>query len=148
MTEEQKLIEKLQRIENLFAGATTTGERVAAENALERILQRLEETRQADPPVDYKFFMPDMWSRKLFVALLRRYRLKPFRYSGQRYTTVMANVPKRFVDETLWPEYEKLDEILKGYLEEITDRVISQAVFSDSSEAEVRSDTVKQIAEK
>ena len=89
-----------------------------------------------------------MWSRKLFVALLRRYRLKPFRYSCQRYTTVMANAPKRFVDETLWPEYEKLDEILNGYLEEITDRVISQAVFSDSSEAEVRSDTVKQIAVK
>ena len=60
----------------------------------------------------------------------------------------MANVPKRFVDETLWPEYEKLDEILNGYLEEITDRVISGAVFNDSSEAEVRSDTTKQISEK
>ena len=60
----------------------------------------------------------------------------------------MANVPKRFVDEKLWPEYEKLDEILNGYLEEITDRVISGAVFNDSSEAEVRSDTTKQISEK
>jgi len=41
LTEEQKLIEKLQRIEALFAGATTNGEKVAAANALERIRERL-----------------------------------------------------------------------------------------------------------
>lgn len=147
MTEEQLLIEKLKRIENLFAGATTTGERAAAGNALERILRRLEETKKADPPIEYRFSMPDMWSRKLFVALLRRYGIQPFRYHRQRYTTVMANVPKGFVDETLWPEYLELSEVLRGYLAEMTDRVISGAVFNDISDAEVRSDTPKQIAE-
>ena len=57
---------------------------------------------------------------------------------------MMASVPQRFVDETLWPEYEKLNEILHGYLEEITDRVISEAVFTDRSDVEVR-DEVNRI---
>jgi hypothetical protein len=45
LTEEQKLIEKLQRIEALFAGATTKGEKVAAANALERIRERLKDVQ-------------------------------------------------------------------------------------------------------
>ena len=51
-----------------------------------------------------KFQLADEWRRRLMVALLRRYGLRPYRYSGQRYTTVMARVPKSFVDGTLWPE--------------------------------------------
>jgi hypothetical protein len=58
-----------------------------------------------------------MWSRKVFVALLRRYDIKPFRYYRQRHTTVMANVPKTFVDETLWPEFQELNKILQSYIE-------------------------------
>ena len=81
--------------------------------------------------------MTDMWSRKVFVALLRRYGIKPYRYSRQRYTTVMARVSKRFVDETLWPEFQDIAETLKAYLSEITDRVVSQVIHQDSSEAEV-----------
>lgn len=38
---EQKLIGKLRLIEALFAGAATMGEKVAAERARERILERL-----------------------------------------------------------------------------------------------------------
>ena len=148
MTEEQQLIKKLQSIESLFAGATTPGERTAAANALERIRKRLEENRKVDPSVEYKFSMPDMWSRRLFVALLRRYGIKPYRYYRQRYTTVMAEVPRRFVDETLWPEYEKLNEILRVYIEETTERVISEAVFSDGSEAEGRDEENLALSEK
>jgi len=141
---EAKLIDKLKLIENLFAGATTEGEKDAAFNALQRIKERLKETHKIDPPVEYKFTMSNMWSRKLFVALLRRYDLKPFRYYRQRYTTVMANVSKTFVDETLWPEFEALDKILESYIDEITNKVISESIHADFSEAEV----VRQIAVK
>ena len=137
MTDEQKLIDKLRSIERLFSGATTDGERNAAANARERIKRRLEETIDVDPPIEYKFSMSDMWSRRLFVALWRRYGIKPFRYYRQRYTTVMANVPQSFVDNTLWPEFQELNKVLKTYLEDITNRVISESVFADSSEAEV-----------
>jgi hypothetical protein len=81
--------------------------------------------------------MADMWSRKVFVALLRRYGIRPYRYSGQRYTTVMAKVSRRFVDETLWPEFQEFSETLNSYLSDVTDRVVQQVIHQDSSEAEV-----------
>ena len=82
--------------------------------------------------------MRDVWSKKLFLALLRRYGIKPYRYYRQRNTTVMARVPVSFVEETLWPEYQELDQTLRAYLEEVTERVIASGIYQDSSEAEVR----------
>ena len=75
--------------------------------------------------------------RKVFVALLRRYGIKSYRYHRQRHTTAMARVSKRFVDETLWPEFLKVPETLHPYFSEITDRVVSQVIHPNSSEAEV-----------
>src|SRR3990170_3414458 len=120
MDERTRLIEKLKRIEALFPGAGTPGERVAAANALERMRARLHHVEKQDPPLEFKFTLTDIWSRKLFVALLRRYGIKPFRYQRQRHTTVMAFVPKTFVDETLWPEFQELNENLRTYLDEVT----------------------------
>ena len=114
--DEAKLIEKLRLIEALFAGAATEGEKVAAERAKQRILERLRSYEREDPPVEYRFAMDDMWSRKVFVAMLRRYGIRPYRYRGQRYTTVMARLSKRFVDETLWPEFQEISETLRTYL--------------------------------
>jgi hypothetical protein len=77
MSTESQLREKLRKIEALFAGAGTTGERLAAEAALERVRARLSELGRQDPPVEMQFSMSDQWSRHLFVALCRRYGLKP-----------------------------------------------------------------------
>jgi len=134
---EAALIEKLMKIEALFAGAATEGERISADRARRRILTRLKELLPKDPPVEYRFTFPDMWSRKVFVALLRRYGLIPYRFKRQRYTTVMAKVPKSFVDDTLWPEYENISSELQTYLEEVTNRVVSQVLHEDSSDAMV-----------
>lgn len=134
-TDERALIEKLLRIEALHAGATTPGERTAAANAMERMRERLKKVAALDPPVEYRFSVPDPWARKLFLALLRRYDLRPYRYPRQREATVMVAVPRRFVDETLWPEFQALSESLRTYLNEVTERVISEAVHKDHSEA-------------
>ncbi len=133
--DEAKLIEKLRLIEALHAGAMTEGERVAAEHARDRMLERLEALAAEDPPVEYRFTLGDMWSRRLFLALLRRYELTPYRYKGQRYTTVMVQVSKSFVDQTLWPEFTELDETLNSYLSDVTERIISQGVHGDFGEA-------------
>jgi hypothetical protein len=53
MMDEAKLIEKLKLIEALFAGATTPGERVAADAARQRILERLKSVEVADPAIAY-----------------------------------------------------------------------------------------------
>lgn len=134
--EETRLREKLARIEALFAGAATAGEREAAAGARERILARLRAVELESPPVEFKFTLADSWSRKLFLALLRRYDLRPYRFPGQRHTTVMVKVSKRFVDETLWPEYTELAKALRSYLEEVTQRVVADVLQGDSSEAE------------
>lgn len=135
--DELRLIEKLRLVEALFSGAATDGERVAAERARERILERLKFWEKEDPPLEYRFSMGDMWSRKVFTALLRRYGIRPYRYKRQRYTTVMAKVSKKFVDEMLWPEFQEISETLRTYLSDVTDRVVSQVIHQDSSEAEV-----------
>ncbi len=101
--DEAQLIEKLCKIEALFADASSAGEKTAAGRARERILQRIKEIERADPAIEYRFSMPDMWRRRVFVALLRRYGIRPFRYRRQRFTTVMARASKSFVDGTLWP---------------------------------------------
>ncbi len=137
MTDEQRLIEKLQRIEALFAGAATPGERDAAAQARDRIRVRLREQQQTDPPVEFSFKLNDRWSHKLLTALLRRYQIRPYRYRGQRHTTIMARVPKRFVNEVLWPEFEELDQTLGTFLSEMTDRVIAEGIDADTTEVEV-----------
>jgi hypothetical protein len=91
----------------------------------------------SDPPIEFKFTLSDMWQRKVMVALMRRYALKPYRYRGQRYTTVMARVPRRFVNETLWPEFQEISETLHTYLSEVTERVVSEVICRDNSEADV-----------
>jgi hypothetical protein len=133
--DEARLLEKLRAIEALFAGATTPGERVAAEDARKRIQLRLKEFEAADPPVEYKFRVGDDWSMKLFMALCRRYDITPYRYPGQRRTTLMARVSRRFVEETLWPEFEQLSEVLRRHLDEVTGRIIAEAIHEDTSDA-------------
>jgi hypothetical protein len=133
--DEAKLREKLSRIEALFAGATTEGEKVAAAEARRRIQQRLQSVEQAAPPVEFRFTIADPWSRKVFLALLRRYELKPYRYRGQRRTTIMVKVPRPFVQETLWPEYQQINSALRTYLDEVTNRIIADVLHGDSSEA-------------
>jgi hypothetical protein len=136
MNDEATLLEKLRRIEALHAGAATAGERTAAAEAKQRILGRLAQQRQADPPVEYKFSLGNGWSRRLFLALLRRYGLRPYRYPRQRVNTVMVRVPRSFAGTTLWPEFVALDEALREHLDLVAERVISEAIAVDTSEAE------------
>jgi hypothetical protein len=134
---EAELLEKLRKIERLYAGAATLGEKEAAADAMRRIQQRLKKTEKAERPIEYKFTLLDSWSKKLFIALLRRYDLRPYRYARQRRNTVMVRVPKSFVDDTLWPEFLELSEVLQQYLEDITRRVISEGIHADASEEEI-----------
>jgi hypothetical protein len=101
MSTESQLREKLRKIEALFAGAGTAGERLAAEAALERVRERLTELGRQDPSIEMQFSMPDQWSRHLFLALCRRYGMKPYRYHRQRRNTVMVRAPKHFLDQVL-----------------------------------------------
>ena len=138
MTTEQQLRERLRKIQALFEGATTLGERDAAAAAIDRIHKALGGAAKAEPPMEFQFSMPDAWHRRLFSALCRRYGLKPFRYRRQRHTTVMVSAPRSFVEKTLWPEYQELQAALNSYLNEATERIIREEVFGDAEEAAER----------
>ncbi|MCX5932666.1 MAG: hypothetical protein NTW83_12805 [Cyanobacteria bacterium] len=140
---EEQLVAKLRRIEALFARPATDGERVAAERARERIQARLRELAAEEPPVEFRFSLSDQWSRHLFVALMRRYGIQPYRYRGQRRTTVMARLSRPFVNETLWPEFLELQQTLSAYFDALTDRVIEQVLEVEASEAEERAESAQ-----
>ncbi len=131
---EGTLLEKLRKIEALHAGTTVDGEREAARRAAERIRARLAELRGREQDEEFLYRLPDPWKRKLFVALCRRYGLKPFRESGRRHSTVQLRAPKAFHERTLWPEFVALCEELDAHLEELTTRVIRGAINEDVSE--------------
>jgi hypothetical protein len=76
-----------------------------------------------------------------FVALLRRYGIEPYRRRRQRYTSVMARVPKSFVDSTLWPEYLELSRVLEDYISEITENVIKNHIYQNTAEASVQEES-------
>jgi hypothetical protein len=132
--DESHLIAKLRAIEALFAGATTPGERIAAGEAKRRIRERLEGMQERDPKIEFRFKVADDWSKQVFLALLRRYDIQPYRYPRQRGTTIMARVPRRFVDETLWPEFEQISRTLRVHLEGITQRIVREVLHEDVSD--------------
>ena len=136
MTPEQSLREKLRKIESLFAGAATEGEKVAAGAAADRIRDRLGQVAGEEKAIDVKFSISDTWSRQLFVALCRRYGLRPFRYRRMHRQTIIIKAPKSFVEQVLWPEFEELDAALVAYLSEITERVIREEVHGETGDAD------------
>lgn len=138
LTTEHELRAKLRKIAALFEGAATAGERDAAAAALSRIRAALDAAEKVERPVEMNFRLPDRWGRRLFLALCRRYGLRPYRYPRQRYSTVVVRAPESFINRTLWPEYLEISRALDEYLNEATERIIREEVFGDADEAEER----------
>jgi hypothetical protein len=138
MTTEQDLREKLRKIEALFAGAATAGEKAAADAAAKRIRARLGTAAGREKAEEIKFSVPDIWSRQLFIALCRRYGISPFRYRRMQRQSVIVKAPRTFVEQVLWPEFQDLSAALSSYLAEITEKLIREEVHGETSDAEER----------
>ncbi|WP_231634852.1 hypothetical protein [Novosphingobium sp. KN65.2] len=136
MDAEQQLREKLRKIEALFAGAATAGEKAAAGAAAERIRRQFSDTKSREKAEEFKFSIPDPWSRQLFTALCRRYGLRPFRYTRMHRQTVMVHAPASFINNTLWPEFQELSDALSAHLMIITERIIREEVYATTGEAD------------
>ncbi len=136
MTEEDILRDKLRKIEALFAGAATEGEKAAAGAAADRLRDRLKDSELHEQPIEMRFSIPDPWARQLFVALVRRYGLKPYRFPRMHRQTVLVKGPASFLQGVLWPEFQELSTELSRFLSDITRRVISEEVYRDTAEAE------------
>ena len=138
---EEQLRERLRKVEALYFGSTNSGEREAAGAAADRLKAKLDEAARSDPPVEMKFSLPDEWSVRLFVALCRRYGVRPFRYPRQRRTTIMVRAPRRFFDAVVWRQFSELHTDLWIYFEQTTEQLIKQAVCADTRDAETTVET-------
>jgi len=136
MDDEARLREKLRKIEALFAGAVTPGERQAAGAASERIRLQLGAAVRAEAIIEMRFSIPNPWSRRLFIALARRYGLKPFRYARMKQQSVVIKAPRTFIERTLWPEFVEIDSALTAYLDDVTDKLIREEVHGETSDVD------------
>ena len=136
MESEDQLRVKLRKIEALYAGAKTPGEKSVASVAAERIRLKFAEASKTEQAEEFKFSIPDPWSRQLFTALCRRYGVKPFRYARMHRQTVIVRAPASFVQLTLWPEFEELSVALTAHLHEITTKIIREEVHEATQDAE------------
>ena len=139
--ESDSLRERLRKIEALFAGAGTPGERDAAAAAAARIRARLAAAANTAAPVEMRLSVSDPWARQLLIALCRRYGIEPYRYRRMHRQTLLVRAPARFIDELLWPEFQQLSAALTDYLQEVTARVIREEVHGDTRDAEEREET-------
>jgi hypothetical protein len=114
----------------------TQGEKLAAEAALGRIRARIADVEHKSPATEMQFSILDPWSRHLFMALCRRYGLKPYRYHRQRRSTVVLGAPRSVIDQLLWREFSHRDADLQTYLHEVTMKIIREEVFADASDAD------------
>lgn len=119
------LDEKLRKIEALFDGAKTKGERTAAARAKQRILERAKQKRSFDEK-EFTVALRDRWSKRLFVALCNKYDLRTYRYKRQKYTTTMVRVSESFLNEVLWPEFQQYSKSLNEFVTSITDDLIAK----------------------
>ena len=145
--DESRLIEKLRKIEQLFARSTFPGEQAAAETAADRIRHRIRQLEKAERTMEFRFSLADSWSKALFIALLRRYNLSPYRYRGQRRTTVMVKVAASFVNEVLWPEFKELNGTLRAHLDSVTGNIIKRAIHANDADLEERSEESQNTTE-
>jgi hypothetical protein len=143
MTDEAHIREKLAKIKALFRGATTPGERLAAQAAIDRLQQRIDGIPSAgpapvsDPPIEYRFSLSNAWSLRLFLALARSKGYRPYRHPRMRRTSVCLMIGKAAVDADLWPEYLEMNRVLTEYLGELADHIIADCIDPDRSDAEV-----------
>lgn len=129
MSSDGYLAEKLRKIEALFAGAATEGERIAAGEAAQRIRARLAALVGLEPAVEMRISIPDPWGQRLFDALCRRYGLVPYRLPRMKHQTLVVKAPRTFLEKTLFPEFEALHSALQEHLLEVTDRIIREEIF-------------------
>ncbi|MDQ2766512.1 MAG: hypothetical protein M3Y30_05080 [Gemmatimonadota bacterium] len=132
---EGTLIEKLRKLEALHAGTKVDGEREAARRAAERIRERLAEVRAKEREEAWLYRMDEGWKRKLFVALCRRYGLKPYRERGRRYTTIQVRMPDTFRKQTFEPQFDAIAKEIATEVDALTERVLREAINEDVSDA-------------
>ena len=84
--------------------------------------------------IEMKFSLQDGHSKKLFIALARKYGYKPYRYPRQKRTTVILKGKRAFFEDVLWPHYVSLSQDLTFLLEQVTNEAVRAILRGDPSD--------------
>jgi hypothetical protein len=91
----------------------------------------------------------------VFLALLTRYGLKPFRYRKQHKTTVMVRLSKQLMDETIMPIFndvmaalnERISLLIKELAPAITTEPLRLEILDHEHAGELCDDCQRRLAE-
>jgi len=120
------ILEKIKKIEAMITGAQTQGEKSAALSAKARILKKYPNLDIDKDVLEFSLRTPDHWHKKLLLAICHKYGLKPYRYKGQKYTTVMVRANEAFLNMVVWKEYLEYSDHLEKLVGAITDNLIGK----------------------
>jgi hypothetical protein len=118
------LADKIRKIEALIANTSSEGERRAAELAKKRLREKT-----LSQPVEYSIRTDGLWKKRLLMALCQKHGLTPYRYPGQKRTTIRVRVSRMFMDQVVWPEYLKyaaaFDELAFDIMNDLVQKIHS-----------------------
>jgi hypothetical protein len=137
MSTDVQIRERLKKIKALFDGATTDGERAAAEAAMQRIHLLLAEKPGAVGAQEFRFSLQNPWSVRLFIALCRSKGLRPYRYARMRRTSLCVRVELSVLDQELWPEFVQMNQVLTEHLGQLAHQIIAECINADAADADV-----------
>lgn len=95
---------KLQKIEALYEGAKTLGERESAFNAKKRLVKKIYQNKTTST---YRFTIQDKQSAEKLIRILKQYDIKGSKRRRTDETTVLAKISSDLIDNVIWPEYIK-----------------------------------------
>lgn len=130
--DDEKLFENLRGIEAEALGVPATADRSARKQAIESLRAKLADARTREPDDTFSVSLPDPWQMAIFLALARRYGLRPHRHARQRRSTVIVTAPVSFYERVLWPEFAVLSGALGAWFDLLTSRVLRE-VLDDHS---------------
>ena len=61
----------------------------------------------------------------------------PTTYPRMRRTSLCVRVQRAEIERGLWPEFQEMNAVLKQYLDEVAEKIISDCIGQGGAEAEV-----------
>lgn len=130
--DDRDLIERLRKLEAQHLGVAETAGRGRRRQAVATLRAQLAEAWTREPDDSFSVSLSDPWQQAIFLALARRYGLRPHRHARQRRSTVVVTAPVSFYERVLWPEFVVLSGALGAWFDLLTSRVLREVLDDDS----------------
>jgi hypothetical protein len=127
-------LDRMRTLEGRFLGLSGVADLAAIHAGVERLRAQLAETRTRERDEVFTTSIPDPCARAVFLALCRRYGLKPHRHARQRRATVVVAAPPSFYEGVLWPEFQALSDVLYDSFLSLTTRALHEVLAVRSEE--------------